>query len=105
LNDRYKTISFNAFQKDKHVCYSGALQKLLGQWPCNTNTTEMDIENLKQCLQGHGIHYKPGPLPLKGFLMDRLIGRGVSEVGQFPMPTWVRVGPLSAKLGTAVREL
>ena len=25
--------------------------------------------------------------------MDRLIGRGVSEVGQFPMPTWVRVGP------------
>ena len=53
----------------------------------------MDIENLKQCLQGHGIHYKPGPLPRKGFLMDRLIGRGVSEVRQFPVPTWVRVGP------------
>ena len=56
-------------------------------------TTEMDIGNLKQCLQGHGIHYKPGPLPLKGFLVDRFIGRGVSEVGHFPMPTWVRVGP------------
>ena len=56
-------------------------------------TTEMDIGNLKQSLQGHGIHYKPGPLPLKGFLVDRLIGRAVSEVGLFSMPTWVRVGP------------
>ena len=55
----------------------------------------MDIGNLKQCRHGHGIHHihKPGPLPLKGFLVDRLIGRGVSEVGHFPMPTWVRVGP------------